>query len=352
MYAGPQSVVAKAMRLGYYWPTMLQDAWDMIRKCNDYQIHRLVPRNLQQPLTPITAPLPFYKWGINIAGPFPEGPRKSCEEVLVRQHSVPLQPFGRNSLGQWSLGEGIKARLGERNKNWIEELPHVLWAHRTMIMSSHSDTLFSLTYGTEVVIPAEIRMPTYRTTVVDAMHNDEELRLNLDLLEERHERTSIRKAKAKLKMIKYYNAKVRGVTFRPGDFVYHSNDASHAVHGGKLGPKWEGPYEVMQALRDGAYMLSHLGLCGGIRQQNRQPPRSDGRHGYGDAVRSGMMSGTNLMGATNHLPLIFLAQLMLAAMASSNNISSLNAQGSLGSHTSWYMRIFSWEELGRRSRIH
>ncbi|GJS23245.1 putative ribonuclease H-like domain-containing protein [Tanacetum coccineum] len=62
-----------------------------------------------------------------------------------------------------SLGEGIKARLGEGNKNRIEELPCVLWAHRTMIKSSYGDTPFSLTYGTEAVILAEIGMPTYRT---------------------------------------------------------------------------------------------------------------------------------------------------------------------------------------------
>ncbi|GJW47614.1 hypothetical protein Tco_0079260 [Tanacetum coccineum] len=43
-------------------------------------------------------------------------------------------------------------------------------------------------------------MPTYRTAAVDAAHNDEELWLNLDLLEERRERTTIREAKAKLKM--------------------------------------------------------------------------------------------------------------------------------------------------------
>ncbi|GJU02027.1 reverse transcriptase domain-containing protein [Tanacetum coccineum] len=48
---------------------------------------------------------------------------------------------------------------------------------------------------------------------------------------------------------------VRGVTFRPGDFVYRSNDASHGVDGGKLGPKWEGPYEIMESLGDGAYKL-------------------------------------------------------------------------------------------------
>ncbi|GJW89525.1 reverse transcriptase domain-containing protein [Tanacetum coccineum] len=46
MHAGPRSMVAKAIRT----------------------------RNPQQMLTPITSPWLFYKWGIDIAGPFPEGP--------------------------------------------------------------------------------------------------------------------------------------------------------------------------------------------------------------------------------------------------------------------------------------
>nr|GEW20364.1 reverse transcriptase domain-containing protein [Tanacetum cinerariifolium] len=61
IHAGPRSVVAKAMRFGYYWPTMHRDARKMICKCKDYRIHRLVPRHPQQPSTPITAPWPFYK---------------------------------------------------------------------------------------------------------------------------------------------------------------------------------------------------------------------------------------------------------------------------------------------------
>nr|GEX84095.1 hypothetical protein [Tanacetum cinerariifolium] len=83
-----------------------------------------------------------------------------------------------------------------------------------MIKSSHDDTPFSLTYGTEAVIPTEIGMPTYRTAAVDVVSNDEELLLKLVLLEERRE-----------------------------------------LAGGKLGPKWEGPYEVTEALGNGAYKL-------------------------------------------------------------------------------------------------
>ncbi|GKF26271.1 hypothetical protein Tco_0082165, partial [Tanacetum coccineum] len=37
--------------------------------------------------------------------------------------------------------------------------------------------------------------------------------------------------------------------------VYHNNEASHAKDGGKLEPKWEGPYEVKESLGKGAYKL-------------------------------------------------------------------------------------------------
>ncbi|GJX55190.1 reverse transcriptase domain-containing protein [Tanacetum coccineum] len=137
----------------------------------------------------------------------------------------------------------------------MEELPHVLWAHRTMIKSSNGDTPFSLTYGTEAVIPAEIGMPTLRTAEVDLVQNNEALEINLDLLEERREQAAIREAKSKAKMERYYNSKVRSISFKPGDLVYRNNDASRAEDTGKLGPKWEGPYEVTEALGKGAYKL-------------------------------------------------------------------------------------------------
>ncbi|GKB53759.1 reverse transcriptase domain-containing protein [Tanacetum coccineum] len=57
-------------------PTMHEDARMLIRACQDCQVHKPVPRNLQQKLSPITSLWPFYKWGIDIVGPFPEGPVK------------------------------------------------------------------------------------------------------------------------------------------------------------------------------------------------------------------------------------------------------------------------------------
>ncbi|GKB22608.1 hypothetical protein Tco_0862009 [Tanacetum coccineum] len=86
------------------------------------------------------------------------------------------------------------------------------------------------------------------------VQNDEALKLNLDLLEEKKQE-AIREAKSKAKMEKYYNSKVCNTSFKQGDLVYRSNDASYAEDEGKLGPKWEGPYEVIEALGKGTYKL-------------------------------------------------------------------------------------------------
>ncbi|GJV34731.1 reverse transcriptase domain-containing protein [Tanacetum coccineum] len=171
------------------------------------------------------SPWPFYKWGIDIPEPFPERPDKvkflivamdyftkwieakpvatitgnQCEKLCIRQHP---QANGLVERANSSLGEGIKARLDERSKDWIEEIPHVLWAHCTMIKSRNGDTPFSLTYGTEAVISAEIGMPTLRTAEIDMVQNDEALEINLDLLEERREQEAICEARSKAKMEK------------------------------------------------------------------------------------------------------------------------------------------------------
>ncbi|GJU71297.1 reverse transcriptase domain-containing protein [Tanacetum coccineum] len=154
---------------------------------------------------------------------------ESSDELMAEPEELPEpwtlftdDPTKANGLverANRSLGEGIKAMLDERSKDWIEELPHVLWAHRTMIKLSNRKTPFSLTYGTKAVILAEIGMPTLRTTEIDLTKNNEALGTNLDLIEERREQAAIQEAKSKKKMEKYYNSRVRGTSFKPGDMV-------------------------------------------------------------------------------------------------------------------------------------
>ncbi|GKC53814.1 reverse transcriptase domain-containing protein [Tanacetum coccineum] len=220
MHAGTRSVAAKALRTGYYWPTMHKDARELIRACQDCQgidIGRPFLKGPGKVKFLIVAIDYFTKW--IEAKPLQDNPFKDwCEKLCIRQCFTSVKHPQANGLverANRSLGEGIKARLGAKNKNWMEEISHVLWARPTMIKSNNGDTPFSLTYGMEAVIPAEIGMPTLRTAEVDMVQNNEALEINLDLLEERREQAAICEAKSKAKMEKYYNSKVRSTTFRP-----------------------------------------------------------------------------------------------------------------------------------------
>nr|GEU87492.1 hypothetical protein [Tanacetum cinerariifolium] len=104
-----------------------------------------------------------------------------------------------------SLMEGIKARLGKERAGWVDELPNVLWGHRTSLKQSNGKIPFSLTYRSEAVIPAEIWMPTHQTMMIREDENEDELRLNMDLLQEMREAAAIREAKYKTKIEQYHN---------------------------------------------------------------------------------------------------------------------------------------------------
>ena len=47
-------------------------------------------------------------------------------------------------------------RLRAYDKKWIEELPTVLWAVRTIANRATGETLFFLVYGAEAVLPPEV----------------------------------------------------------------------------------------------------------------------------------------------------------------------------------------------------
>nr|GEV16225.1 reverse transcriptase domain-containing protein [Tanacetum cinerariifolium] len=143
-------------------------------------------------------------------------------------------PFERANK---SLMERIKTRLGKEKAGWVDKLPNVLWAHQTSIKTSNRETSFSLTYESEVVIPAEIGMPTYKTMMIRACFNEEEICLNLVLLTERREVVAIREAMYKTKLEQYYNKKVHLTSFKLGEFVFRKNKASRVEDQGKLGPK-------------------------------------------------------------------------------------------------------------------
>ncbi|GJZ58191.1 reverse transcriptase domain-containing protein [Tanacetum coccineum] len=252
MHDGPRQVVAKTMNLGYYWPSMHRDARELIRTCDDCQahasIHRLPKANMISVVNftwddiicrfRISATIITDNGTQFVNDPF----KKWVEKLKIPLISTSVyHPQGNEAVerANISLLRGIKTRLEKGGSAWDEEVPNVLWEHQTIKKTSNGETPFSLTYGIEAVIL--------------------ELRLNLNLLEERREIAAIKEARYKQQVEKYYNKKVRHVQFKVGEFVLRKkNKALRVANTGKLGPTWEEPYIVIQAFQSGAYKLSNM----------------------------------------------------------------------------------------------
>ncbi|KAL0386823.1 UNVERIFIED_CONTAM: hypothetical protein Sradi_2564100 [Sesamum radiatum] len=65
---GGRALSSKALRQGYFWPTMRKDAMDLVRKCQKCQVHANITHLPATPLQPIQSPCPFDQWGMDIVG--------------------------------------------------------------------------------------------------------------------------------------------------------------------------------------------------------------------------------------------------------------------------------------------
>ena len=86
--------------------------------------------------------------------------------------------------------------MEEAKGAWPRELPNILWAYRTNARTTTGETPFRLTYGTEVVIPVKVGVTSIRRETFNEDSNNDQLRVNLDCLDEVRDRAS-------QKMMKY-----------------------------------------------------------------------------------------------------------------------------------------------------
>ncbi|CAJ2659678.1 unnamed protein product [Trifolium pratense] len=319
-HLGGRSLARKALRAGYYWPTMQQDAKDHVKKCDKCQrhgdMHLAPPRELKS----LSSPWPFAWWGMDLLGPFTKGLYQNRYLIVAVDYftkwveAEPLSDitslrvlrfFKRNVLARFGIPQvvvtdngtqftdkdfqaflvalgtkqhftsvehpqtngqaeaanrvilrGLRRRLDQNKKKWVEELDNVLWAYRTTPHSTTGETPFRVVYGTEAVIPVEIGEPSRRTEQpLDEEQNDEALREELDLVEEIRTGASLKEATLKQKIAARHDTKVIKREFEVGSLVLRRNADSQE---GKLAPNWEGPYRVIDKTENGAYYLEDL----------------------------------------------------------------------------------------------
>lgn len=68
--------------------------------------------------------------------------------------------------------KGLKRRLEKSKKNWVEELPSVLWAYQTTPRKGIGESPICLCFGVEALIPVEIGSLSQRNMKCNTVEND------------------------------------------------------------------------------------------------------------------------------------------------------------------------------------
>ena len=75
LHTGGHSLANKAVRAGYYWPTLKANALNFTRRCRRCQEFADMPHTPPDNLHSLSSPWPFAMWGMDILGPLPKAQR-------------------------------------------------------------------------------------------------------------------------------------------------------------------------------------------------------------------------------------------------------------------------------------
>jgi len=112
---------------------------------------------------------------------------------FVHRFSTPYYPQGNDQaeISNRIILDSLYKSLAKAKGKWVEQLLGVLWVYRTTKRIPTGETLFSLAYWTEAIIPVDICMLMLRTEGVDLDQNAAQLWLVQDYSEGRRRQAMI-----------------------------------------------------------------------------------------------------------------------------------------------------------------
>jgi len=315
----------KALRAGYYWMTMHADCHHYAKKCHKCQIYAdkiHVPPSM---LNVISSPWPFSMWGIDMIGRIEpktsNGHRfilvaidyftkwveaasyanvtkqvvvrfiknniicrygvpnkiitdngtnlnnkmmkELCDDFKIEHHnSSPYRPQMNGAVEAANKNiKKIVQKMVVTYKDWHEMLPYALYGYRTLVRTSTGATPFSLVYGTEVVLPVEVEIPSLRV-LMEAELSEAEWCQNrydqLNLIEEKRMTALCHGQLYQTRMKQAFDKKVRPCECKDGDLAVKSMKSFHPDPRGKWTPNYEGPYVVKRVFSGGALILTTM----------------------------------------------------------------------------------------------
>nr|XP_027118525.1 uncharacterized protein LOC113735729 [Coffea arabica]XP_027118526.1 uncharacterized protein LOC113735730 [Coffea arabica] len=246
----------KIMRTGYFWLTMEHDCVDFVRKCVKCQMHgdviRAPPTELHKTLITDNAK--------NLNNDMVDG---LCEQFKIRHRNSAIyrsQMNGAVEAANKNLKKIIR-KITEAHRDWHEKLPYALMAYRTTIRTSTGATPYSLMYGMEAVLPAEVEIPSLHILMEAQIEEVEWIRERqeqLFLIDEKRLNAVCHGQCYQQRMAWAYNKKVKPRLFEVGDKVLKRILPMQDEAKGKFAPNWQGPFIIKKVLSGGALILMEM----------------------------------------------------------------------------------------------
>ncbi|GKD99365.1 reverse transcriptase domain-containing protein, partial [Tanacetum coccineum] len=188
----------KVFNAGFFWPTIYQDAYTMIKSCDTCQRQGKISQRDEMPQNAIQVYEIFDVWGIDFMGPFTSSrenkyilvavdylskfgtPRAIisdsgnhfCNDKFAKVMSkygvthrlataYHSQTSGQVEVSNRGLKRILERTVGKNRASWSDNLDDALWAFRTAFKTPIGCTPYKLVYGKSCHLPIELEHKAY-----------------------------------------------------------------------------------------------------------------------------------------------------------------------------------------------
>jgi hypothetical protein len=311
-HIGARTLATKTLWQCFYWLAMIDDAAKVVSTCEACQRFSRKMKAPAQPVQLITLSWPLQRWGIDIVRKLTPAQGNYTFTVVAVEYFtkwIKAKPsikkfFWQNIICHYGMPRHItinnakyfdnaifkvfchqigmkvtfasvyypqsnatveranslifkamkKILEGEKKGKWAEVMPTAVWSHNTTVSRATNFTPFQLMYGTEAMLPEEIKHRSLWMAIetVPCTNEAEEK----DLLESNRLKVVANLEKYQEQTRAWRDPKVKAWEFDLGNLVLLRSPKTEST--GKFEPKWIGPYVVTQKTRPDAYRLSDI----------------------------------------------------------------------------------------------
>nr|GEV15497.1 reverse transcriptase domain-containing protein [Tanacetum cinerariifolium] len=270
---GAKFTAKKVFDSGFFWPTIYNDAHNLVKSCDICQRQGKISQRDEMPQNVIQVCEIFDVWGIDFMVPFPssrgnmyilvavdyfskwvEAKALPTNDALMSKYGVTRrlstayhpQTSGQVEVSNRGLKRILERTVAEKRASWSEKLDDALWAFRIAYKTPIGCTPYNLVYGKSCHLPIELEHKAYGALKhvnfdLKTAGDHQKLQLNEinELRDQAYENSLIYKEKTK----KLHDSKIKNRIFNVGNRVLLFNSRLK-IFSGRLKTHWSGPFTI------------------------------------------------------------------------------------------------------------